>query len=236
MWTRLSALFFAHTCIFCQESVTDPFDLCRYCLADLPLSGVACESCALPLTEAPPSPPHTPMQCGRCIKSPPTTRHAVSCCHYSYPADFLVLRLKFAGQLKYARVMGQLLARQVTLTNRNEVDLLIPIPLSPGRLRERGYNQAAEIARFAARSLGIPMRASVLSRPSDQRPQTELGRRLRSRNVLGVFRCHQNLAGLRCAIIDDVMTTGATAFEAAKVLLAAGAESVDVWVFARTPV
>jgi ComF family protein len=118
-------------------------------------------------------------------------------------------------------------------------DLIVPVPLSPARLAERGYNQAWELARRLARSTGVPARADVLQRVLDTPHQADLNRAQRLLNPRGAFtvptRRRAAVAGLRIALVDDVLTTGATAREAAQALLRAGAAAVDVWVVARTP-
>jgi ComF family protein len=116
---------------------------------------------------------------------------------------------------------------------------LLPVPLAPRRLAERGYNQAWELTRRVARTLRLRADASLLLRPVETAHQAELERVQRLANLRGAFmvdpRRRDALAGRRVALVDDVMTTGATAREAARTLLRAGAASVDIWVIARTP-
>jgi len=109
------------------------------------------------------------------------------------------------------------------------------MPLTSRRLRERGFNQAAEIARVVARSLRVPCPLRALERTRDAPPQSRLGRRARRANLRGAFRCRIRLSGRRVALVDDVITTGATAHAAAQALRRAGASRVDIWVVARTP-
>ena len=113
--------------------------------------------------------------------------------------------------------------------------LLVPMPITRSRLRERGFNQAAEIARVASRSLRIPCAVRALERTRDAPPQSRLGRRPRLANLRGAFRCRARLHGRHVALVDDVITTGATAHAASQALRRAGAAHVDVWVIARTP-
>lgn len=233
MWARLLSEIISHRCVLCNESASPPLDLCAICCGDLPQVKNPCASCALPLTDRDSRFSGKHAQCGVCMQQPPVTRYSVNYCRYAYPADFLVQQLKFAHQLHYARVMGQLLANRVAATEFIDVDVLIPIPLSLARLHERGFNQAAEIARQLAVDLNLPCRPHWLQRVGHRVPQAGLTRAQRKNNVAGVFRGSKQLENRRCVLVDDVLTTGATANEAALELYQCGAQSVDIWVFAR---
>jgi ComF family protein len=147
---------------------------------------------------------------------------------YEFPADALVHALKFRGELALAGVLGELLSQRISTL---EVDCVVPVPLSSARLRQRGYNHAAEIARhLAPRKLDL----ALCERSRDTPPQMDLPFAERQRNVRGAFRCTRELAGASVAVVDDVMTTGATLNEVARTLKAAGAARVVNWVVART--
>lgn len=120
------------------------------------------------------------------------------------------------------------------MPDRANRDLILPMPLSATRILKRGFNQSYEIARFTAARTGITLNASLLTRSADRPSQAGLDRIARQRNVKNVFRADDAVSGLQLVLVDDVMTTGATLFEAARVLKAAGARSVDAWVVART--
>ena len=157
------------------------------------------------------------------------------------PADGLVRQMKYGGAIENARVLGELLAQAVRARNEPPPRLLVPVPLHESRLRERGFNQAAAIARYAGRSLGIPQAWHAVRRVRDTPSQTSLGVDARHRNVRGAF----ELTGLRArralvdaahvAVVDDVTTTGSTLAEMKCVLLAAGVNRVDLWAVARAP-
>ena len=245
VWTRMSEFLFQSRCVFCQESAPIGRDICQFCVADLPQSPDACLRCAIPLTTtldkvyglSTISPHGRNLSCGRCLRHPPPVQRTLALCHYAYPADFLVQQLKFARQLKYARVMGLLMADAIAASELGQpcdAELLIPMPLSTQRYRQRGFNQATEIARFVAAGLSRNVNEHVLYRKLDQAPQAGLDRSQRRRNIRGAFAVSEKLGGERCVLIDDVMTTGATAYEAASALVQAGAGAVDLWVFART--
>jgi ComF family protein len=163
----------------------------------------------------------------------------VAAVNYAYPWDGLVGGLKFHDEIGLADVFATLLADAVRRAGIPKASLVVPVPLGPRRLRERGYNQAWELGRRVARALDIEGNPRVLVRAVDTPQQAGLPRERRATNVRGAFRvlpaAAQNLRGRCVAVVDDVMTTGATAREAAQALLDAGAGAVQVWVAARTP-
>jgi ComF family protein len=195
--------------------------VCAACDADLPrLPGPRCPRCALDSPRG--------ALCGRCLSEPPHYDATTAVLAYEFPADTLVHALKFRGELALAGLLGGLLLRQIT---GPEVDCVVPVPLSAERLKQRGYNHAAEIARHvAARKLDL----ALCVRSRDTPPQMELPFAERRKNVRGAFQCTRALAGQSIAVVDDVMTTGATLNELACVLKAAGAVRVVNWVVTRT--
>lgn len=158
---------------------------------------------------------------------------------YEHPVDELIRQLKYQGVIAHARVLGVLLAEVARRGVGEQPKLLIPVPLHPARFRERGFNQAAAIARYAGRMLGIPVAGHVIRRVRDTPSQTALGVSGRRANVRGAFalrgaRAQRTLmeAG-HVAIVDDVMTTGSTLEELRGVIRACGARRVDSWAVAR---
>jgi ComF family protein len=149
---------------------------------------------------------------------------------YGFPTDAVIQKYKYGADLMLASVLGTLLGR----TPRGEVDAVVPMPLSPGRLRSRGFNQAQELARIAGRFWKVPLLAHACRKLGESPPQATLPWKERAANVRGTFVCDVDLAERRVAIVDDVMTTGATVNELARVLKRAGARSVHVRVLART--
>jgi ComF family protein len=153
---------------------------------------------------------------------------------YGFPVDHLVQSLKYRGQLATGRVLGALLAEGVREFGLHlDVDCLVPVPLHPERHAERGFNQAAELARWTGRVLGRPVATRAVRRLRDTRPQVELGPAERGRNVAGAFGDVTHLCGRRVVIVDDVFTTGRTVAAVAGALREAGAVSVDAWCVAR---
>jgi len=162
---------------------------------------------------------------------------------YLPPIDDLIRDLKYRGITPNARVLGVLLAQAVDHfvdgRARSLPRLLVPVPLHDARLRERGFNQAAAIARYAGHMLGIPLAPRAVRRVRDTPSQTSLSEAERHRNVRGAFAIHgaralrRLLAAGHVAVVDDVMTTGSTLAEVRGVLLAAGVRQVDLWAVAR---
>jgi ComF family protein len=149
---------------------------------------------------------------------------------YEFPCDGLVQALKYRARLALAGFF----ARSLASRTMPEVDLIVPMPLHPRRLAERGFNQALEIARCLARHRDRPLEPRGVLRVKDTLPQTELPYEERARNVRGGFLCKLDLSGARVAVLDDVMTTGATLNELARALKRAGATRVENLVIART--
>jgi ComF family protein len=215
----LANLIFGGTCFLCRGSSREL--LCDACRADLPgLAAELCPRCALPAPGA--------AVCGRCLAEPPAYDATTAALVYDFPADTLVHALKFRGELALAPFLGAMLSAKVSAFT---VDRVIPVPLSSARLRRRGYNQSVEIARHVARG---KLDVDVCVREVDGAPQMELPWDERRSNVRGAFSCRRSLAGATVAVIDDVMTTGATLEEIAQTLKRAGAARVVNWVVART--
>jgi ComF family protein len=165
----------------------------------------------------------------------------LSAMRFEAPVDDLIRRLKYSGVLEHARVLGELLAQAVRARGEMLPRLLVPVPLHVARIHERGFNQAASIARYAGRALGIPQAWHAVRRVRDTPSQTALGIDARHENVRGAFAIaggrarRQLLEAEHVAVVDDVTTTGSTLAEVKCVLLAAGVRRVDLWAVARAP-
>jgi ComF family protein len=149
---------------------------------------------------------------------------------YAFPVDALIHAYKYAGDLSLARLLGEALVRAVP----TDVEAIIAMPLTAARLRERGFNQAHELARHVSAALSLPLLTHGCRKISETAAQATLPFSGRARNVRGAFVCDADLRGMRVAIVDDVMTTGATLNELARNLKHAGAVRVSGWVVART--
>ena len=214
----------AQDCMLCAGASGNRL-VCEACAGSLPRSPQACERCAIALANA--------GICGECQRRAPSFDAAFAAFEYRFPLDRLVQRFKYAGDLAAGKWLALELAARVAPCERP--DLLVAPPIAPSRLRERGFNQAVVIAKVIGKRLGIRHAPEALAKVRDTSPQPGLGRRARLANLRDAFRCDARLAGEHVAIVDDVMTTGATADTLARVLKAAGAARVSVWTLARTP-
>lgn len=176
-------------------------------------------------------------RCGTCLDHPLPLLGCWCAVDYGAPWDSLIARFKYHQGADLAGLLASRLADGVPADAAAGVDLVLPMPLAPRRLAERGYNQAWELARRVARRHGRAASARLLQRTREAPPQAGLDRAARQRNLHGAFAVADAgaLAGRHLALVDDVMTTGASIGEAARTLLAAGAASVQAWVLARTP-
>lgn len=177
------------------------------------------------------------MPCGRCVAAPPGFDSAIACVEYRRPWDQVVAAFKFHAALDLAGALASGLADAVGADG--DVDLVVPVPLAPARLRERGCNQAWELARRVAAHLGVRAEVGLVVRIRETAHQLDLPHEARAGNVRGAFAVEParraEVRGRRIAVVDDVMTTGSTLGEIAAVLKQAGASDVRAWVFARTP-
>lgn len=177
------------------------------------------------------------LRCGQCLAQALPFERCCCAADYGAPWDRLIVAFKYRGQIDLAAALADRLLAGLDPAARAWPQLVVPVPLAPERLAERGYNQAWELARRVARQLRLPASARLLDRPLARAPQAGLGRAERRRNLQGAFAVPrpQRVTGHRIALVDDVLTTGATAAEATASLLAAGAAGVQVWALARTP-
>lgn len=213
---------FRGCCLLCSDAA-ERQGLCTGCAGDLPwLDMAVCRSCAHPLPE--------PGLCGRCIADPPHYDQIIAACRYAYPLDALIQSYKYRGQLAAAPALAGLLAGRI----RTRTDLIVAMPLSEQRLRERGFNQALELARLIGKQLDTAVDARLCIKSRDTPPQTRLPWKARRNNIRGAFVVLDSLEGCHVAVVDDVLTTGATLSELARNLKRAGAASVTGYVVART--
>lgn len=212
-------------CLLCLAKDPSGLNLCQACRVDLPWLTLACPRCSLPL--------HYPGQlCGTCQRHPPSFDTSIALFHYATPIDRLILELKFAAGLHHARLFAALLGTR--LAKETVPDCIIPVPLHPSRQRERGFNQAIEIARPLSKQLGCPLDIESCIRIRPTPPQSLLSGSQRRSNLRGAFTLTRPLQARHVAVLDDVMTTGSTLNAVAKLLRQAGAERIDVWLCART--
>lgn len=184
-----------------------------------------------------PLPPSAPdvILCGQCQQKPPPFERTIAPLIYQHPVADLIAGLKFHAKLQYGRMLATLLLGKILDSARTEMpQLLIPVPLHRKRLRERGYNQAVELARPLGRQLDIPLDLSSCRRVRATSSQSALHIKERRSNVRGAFQLAKEIAADHVALLDDVVTTGSTVAELARVLRRSGVKRVDVWALART--
>ncbi len=215
----------APSCLLCGGPSVGAV-LCAPCDSDLPWLASAhrgrCDTCALPVTSG--------ARCGRCLSDPPAYDHVCAPFTYAFPADALVQALKYRSLLALAPLFGSAIAKSLDACP----DVIIPMPLADARLRERGFNQAQEIARHVAKITGITLLPRACRKVRDTAPQAALPWRARAKNMRKAFVCDEDFSGLHVAVVDDVMTTGATLNELARNLKRAGASRVTGLMVART--
>lgn len=212
--------------------------VCAACACDFPrLAALQCTRCALPLAT---NALGASMTCPDCAHHTPAFDAATAVWSYGFPIDTLIRDFKYGHHLYLGGFFGQHLAQTLQQQwyenpDLSPPDLILPMPLHPHRLKTRGFNQAAEIARHVAKYLGLAWRSDVLRRLQDTAPQAGLRREARWANLRGAFACPESLNGAHVLLIDDVLTTGASLSACAEVLRHAGSRRIDVAVLARTP-
>ncbi len=227
-WTKhfLHTSVFPPVCLLCGGR-GHAVDLCAECRAEFPWLRCSCPRCGTPLPSS--------TLCDPCQRSVPFYDRIFTAFVYEPPIDALIVGLKFRDRIAHARLLGELLADALATRTVPLPDLILPVPLHHTRLRKRGYNQALELTRPVAQRLGMPVDSTVCHRVRATRPQSTLEAEQRRSNVRDAFFITKNskVAGRRIAILDDVVTTGHTVNELARVLYQAGARGVEVWGVAK---
>lgn len=226
--TSLFARMMPQDCQLC--GVSTPTAICAACVCDLPLRLVqGCECCG----QVGDAQSLEGEICGDCLADPPKFDVTESAFSYAFPLDKLMQSFKFNANLA---LLDLFVEHFVAALKRNKVvmpDVIIPMPLAKRRLATRGFNQSALLARQIGKKLGVRVESHGLLRVRETPPQAGLNRAARLENMKGAFDCAQKLAGLRIALVDDVMTTGATMSDAARALKKQGATKIDAWAIAR---
>ena len=232
-WLRFGAWLLPSRCALCDAATDDDIALCPPCRAELPTNDPCCRRCAEPLPRAEPL-------CGRCLKREPAFASSFAGFRYAWPLDGLVTRFKFSGNLAAGRTLAALFAERIRSDSVELPSLIVPVPLHLRRLRERGYDQALELARDVGRELGVAVSTDLLRRTRATPAQTGLDAKGRRRNVRDAFaiddRALARVPGRpTIALLDDVMTTGSTVGECATILRSAGFGTIHAWCIARAP-
>jgi ComF family protein len=212
-------------CLLCAGGDATDLGLCKSCLKDLPWHvAPQCHQCGLLSNNN---------LCGTCLSTPPHFDATHSVFTYDFPVNNMMQRYKYGNMLNLGQIFGQLLSKKVFTKN---IDLIIPMPMHPLRLKERGFNQALEITKVLAKDHVEKIDFSSVQRQKLTPPQASLPLKDRVKSIKGVFKVNlaENVKNKRIAIVDDVMTTGASLNELAKTLKQAGASHVECWIVART--
>ena len=222
--SEIKRLLPAQPCVLCGSMSHDGL-WCAACDAALPYLRIPhCPVCALPTPNG--------EVCGRCLAEPPLFKQTAAVFGYSFPLDKLIQGMKYGEQLALAHAFAKKLAR--VIDKDSLPDCLIAMPLHPAKLRERGFNQSMLLATTVARELGLKLLTHACRRVRDTPPQSALPWKARRKNVRDAFVCDMDLAGKRVALVDDVLTTGASLNALAEAVVEKGATHISAWVVART--
>lgn len=221
------------TCLLCAERTDSGQPICSCCEAELPWLGGHCQICALPLAA------HG-LVCGACQNKPPSFSRVEVPWRYAFPIDSLITRFKHQAKWPLGHLLGELFSQHLLHAFDEGLprpDLLLPVPLADARQHQRGFNQAGLLAEWLSASLHLPLQAHWLLRVIDTPAQQQLDAATRKRNLRKAFAlaAESALHGRHVALVDDVLTTGATAESLARLLKQAGAARVYVYCLARTP-
>ena len=219
-------------CVLCSYPTHQAQNICHPCQQDLPILAYGCCQCAqvLPSSLFP-----TPL-CHTCRNTPPPFDLTYALFPYEPPIIQLILALKFRQQLSNAQALGELLHQRIQhewYQGKPLPDLIIPVPLHPRRLQERGFNQALEIARPISKKLYIPIDRDGVHRIKYTAAQSGLSATERKRNMIQAFSTTRDYTGLSVAVIDDVITTGHTISELCSILARNGTKNIHVWCCAK---
>ena len=217
-------------CIVCRASSGRAMDLCTACEHTLIRQWPHCHHCGLPT-------PGDTEFCGHCVSQHFSFNCCIALAIYQAPVDRLIQRFKYQRRMAIAKVLARLLAHRLRrhYQHNQRPEIVLPVPLHWRRQWRRGFNQAHFLAAQLSRELDIPMQPDCLQRSQATPPQQGMQRRQRLRNLSHAFNVMTTPRGRHIALVDDVVTTGATANLLSRLLLEHGAERVDVWCLARTP-
>ncbi len=219
---------FPSTCLLCAEIQVNHNLICHDCYQELPFMTNYCLGCGLSISEK-------TKICGTCINQPFSFQECHSVFNYNFAIPYLISQLKFHDQILIAKLFGKILCQKMLFYYRDNAqpEFIIPVPLHQKRLRQRGYNQTYEIAKFIKQNFSVKLTINACQRIKATKPQTELNKKQRHNNVINAFSITPNFQAKHIAILDDVMTTGHTVNELSKSFIAAGVEKIDIWLVAR---
>lgn len=209
-------------------------ELCEACKNDLKIVTTACFQCGIPLQQT-----SSKQLCGECLKKSPSYEQVISVYHYQQPLIWLIQQMKFHKKTRIAHLLAQLMSRYIKQCIAGNLisipDVIIPVPLHHKRQHQRHFNQAEELSKVISKALQKPIDTQYIERHLSSQQQSGLDAKQRKKNVKGIFKItnRKNKQYQHAVIIDDVMSTGSTVNEVAKILKKSGIKKVDVWVLAR---
>ncbi len=235
---QLTDRLYAPNCVLCggeqRGDSLQPLDICCHCYQRLPFNTSFCSICALPLPEQ----LAVTSVCGRCQKKKPAFDYSLSIFRYEQPVLWLVQQLKFNQRLLHSRLLGEIMRDRgwpLLQAISASPQCLLPVPLSAKRLRERGFNQSIELARPLLKSSALPLLINSVERSRNTDPQTGLDAKQRRKNIKGAFQLIKAIPYDHVLIVDDVVTTGSTVNELARLLKKEGVKRIGVLSAARAP-
>ena len=217
---------FTSLCLICNDISLEYLSLCQACLDELPQNLHYCTQCGLKIEG------EASKICGACQQKPPFYDSIIAAYRYEYAIKHLITEFKFYKKLRNADLLGKLLAKHI---NKQQLpEYLIPVPMHRKRLTQRGFNQAMELCHVLSKELNIPILSNAIIKKKATEAQANLTAKQRRQNLKGSFAINEVINAQHIAIVDDVMTTGATMNELAKLLKKAGVKHIQAWVCART--
>lgn len=217
---RLPAL-----CVLCRQYHRGRLAVCDRCHTLITPLGPACRHCAEPLPDA------AFLVCGRCCQKEPMLDNVFTAYRFEEPLRTLIHDFKYRAGLHLSTYLSQLMLNALP-DECYQTDCLVPVPMHPKRIRQRGFNQSAVLTKQLARALKLPYALSYCRKITNTLPQASLNATLRRKNLRGVFQAKQG-PYQHITLIDDLLTTGNTASELAKTLKAQGVQQVNLWCCAR---
>ena len=222
----LSNYIFTTLCLICDGISLKHLPICQACLDELPKNLHPCQQCGVKIETK------TLKICGKCQHTPPQYDTTIAPYYYEHAIKHLIIELKFYKKLHNVNLLGKLLAQHITKQQLPEY--LIPIPIHRKRLSKRGFNQSMELCRVLSKELDIPILPNAILKKKITKAQASLTAKQRKQNLKNSFAINQDIKAQHIAIIDDVMTTGTTMNEMARLLKKAGIKQIEAWVCART--
>jgi ComF family protein len=220
-----------HECYLCGESFLPEASrlICNHCCQDLPRYSSVCQQCGIDLAGF----PNTRLHCGPCLTRPPHFDRVIAPFAYAEPVRQLIASFKYQRQLAIGQMLSEQLIMQIKEGDMLRIDAILPVPLHPRRLRQRGFNQALELARPLARQCKLPLLINHVARVKNTLEQSSLSGKARRTNLKQAFKLVKEIDYPAIAIVDDVMTTGSTVEELSRLLKNNGVKYVEVWCLAR---